>query len=245
MKKRIAAILMRTLPNFYFSRFWTILLAAHMKPYIYADQWNMQPFNGQIQRAKKIRQLAEAFKPTVCIETGTYFGTSTPHLASLVSGHTYTIEIDPINFGKAQERLNKNYPMFDITCILGDSAKEIAKLLRNLDPKTERVLAYLDAHWLDAIPTKRELELLLDWGGEWIAIVDDFQVPHDAGYEFDAYGDVIIGETQVPKNCELEIFVPSESAQLETGARRGTGYIIHRKSFIHLSNSMFVNLKRL
>jgi hypothetical protein len=135
--------------------------------------------------------------------------------------------------------------MFDITCILGDSANEIAKLLQNLDPKTERVLAYLDAHWLDAIPTKRDLEQLVEWGGQWIAIVDDFQVPHDAGYEFDAYGDVIIGETQVPKDCELEILVPSVSAQLETGARRGTGYIIHGKSFTHLSNSMFVNLKRL
>jgi hypothetical protein len=203
----------------------------------------MQPFNGQIQRAKKIRQLAEAFKPTVCIETGTYFGTSTPHLASLVSGRTYTIEIDPINFGKAQERLNKNYPMFDITCILGDSVQEIAKLLRNLDPKAERVLAYLDAHWLDAIPTKKELELLVQWGGEWIAIVDDFQVPHDAGYEFDAYGDVIIGETLVPKNCELEILVPSVSAQLETGARRGTGYVLKTQTRIGLNSDPFKEMR--
>ena len=235
---------MRILPDFYFSRFWTILLASHFKPYIYADQWNMQPFNGQIQRAKQIRQLAEEFKPTVCIETGTYFGTSTPHLASLVSGRTFTIEIDSTNFEKAQERLEKNYSMFDITCILGDSAKEIEKILQNLDPQTERVLAYLDAHWLDAIPTKKELELLVEWGGEWIAIIDDFQVPHDAGYEFDSYGDVIIGETQVPMDCELEILVPSESAELETGARRGTGYVIRRKYFNVLPKNILNNLTR-
>lgn len=203
----------------------------------------MQPFNGQIQRAKQIRQLAEEFKPTVCIETGTYFGTSTPHLASLVSGRTFTIEIDSTNFEKAQERLEKNYSMFDITCILGDSAKEIEKVLQTLDPQTERVLAYLDAHWLDAIPTKKELELLVEWGGEWIAIVDDFQVPHDAGYEFDSYGDVIIGQSEVPKNSNLDIYVPSGSSQLETGARRGTGYVLPAHTRIGIKIDVFKELR--
>jgi hypothetical protein len=243
LKKLVADLLMKIFPNFYFTDFWSALLLKHLKPTTYIELWSTQPFNGQIQRANQIRRIADEFKPTVCIETGTYFGTSTPHLASLVSGKTFTIEIDPMIFQKAQDRLSRNFQMYDINCILGDSATELEKLLQKLDPTKERVLAYLDAHWLDALPLMRELELLAMWGGDWIAVVDDFMVPNDNGYGYDGYENNIIGKSQVPINLDLEIYVPNGLSQLETGARRGTGYIFNNKLRSRFSERVFSELQ--
>ena len=89
----------------------------------------------------------------------------------------------------------------------------------------------------------RELELLANWGGEWIAIVDDFMVPFDNGYGYDGYGNDIIGKTQVPINLDLEIYVPSGLSQFETGARRGTGYIFNEKLGSRFSAKVFSELR--
>jgi hypothetical protein len=147
----------------------------------------------------------------------------------------YTIEIDEATFEKAKARHQSNYRDLDITHILGDSAHEIEKVLNVLDPATDRVIAYLDAHWLDAIPTKEELNKLVAWGGDWIAIIDDFQVPNDSGYSFDQYGEVTIGKSQVPKHSGIRTFTPSISSEMETGAKRGTGYIFFGQSLDSLS----------
>ncbi len=64
--------------------------------------------------------------------------------------------------------------MFDINCILGDSVTYMNELLQKLDLRSDKILAYLDAHGLHALPLARELESLTKWAGEWIAIVDDF-----------------------------------------------------------------------
>jgi cephalosporin hydroxylase len=235
--------LYKLLPRFYFSEYLTLFLIHHMKPYIYIDQWSIQPFNGQIERAKQIRAIAKAFHPTVCIETGTYFGTSTPHLASMVSGKTFTIEINYENFKNAQERITRNFPMLNIQCILGNSVIEMEKVLASLNPESERILAYLDAHWLKEIPTRRELELLCEWGGEWVGIIDDFQVPNDESYLYDSYEDHIINLSQVPKNWELKVYVPSSPGSVETGARRGTGFVFSKSSFAKMNKEVFTDLK--
>lgn len=243
MKRSFAHILLRLLPNFYFSEFLSAFLLKHIKPKHYIDLWSTQPFNGQIERFKQIRILAEEFQPSVCIETGTYFGTSTPHLASLVSGKTFTIEIDPRVFQDTKMRLSQKFPMLDVTCILGDSATQLQKLLQNLDPQTEKLLAYLDAHWREALPLKSELEALANWGGRWIAIVDDFMVPGDSGYGYDRYGSEVISKSQVPSQFDLEVYVPRSSSGLESGARRGTAYILGRDLCTQLDAKAFSELK--
>jgi predicted O-methyltransferase YrrM len=243
VKRVFDFMLVRILPNFYFSKFLSDVLLKHIKPKNYIDLWSTQPFNGQIQRAKQIRILAEEFKPSICIETGTYFGTSTPHLASLVSGKTFTIEIDPRVFQETELRLTQNFPMFDITCILGDSATELEKILENLDPGSEKVLAYLDAHWQDALPLESELRALAKWGGDWIAIVDDFMVPGDGGYGYDSYGSELISKDQVPSDFDLEVFVPVNPSLLESGASRGTAYILGKNLRSQLDVNAFSELK--
>jgi predicted O-methyltransferase YrrM len=214
-----------------------------MKPHIYIDQWSMQPFNGQIQRANQIRLIAKTLKPSICIETGTYFGTSTPHLASMVTRETYTIEIDPQNFKKAKERLTKNFTMYDVRCIFGNSVREMKRILSDLNPNSETILAYLDAHWLKEIPTKQELELLCEWGGKWVAVIDDFEVPHDSGYFYDSYQDKVVNISQIPEGYNLKVYVPESPAQEESGARRGTGYIFPNSVFETIDQEILIGLK--
>jgi predicted O-methyltransferase YrrM len=211
------------------SKFYQLAL-DRIRPKYYADHWSVQPFNGQAKRLATIYSVIKAFEPTTCIETGTFIGSSTPYLCSLSGSKTFTVEIDKRTALKAKERFSLNHPSLPISLIIGDSAIEISKILAELDPDKERVLAYLDAHWLDAIPTKTELQELINWGGSWVAIIDDFKIPDDTGYAFDEYGDVQIGISQVPTQSELIICVPSFKSSEESGARRGTGYVFNSKS---------------
>ncbi len=99
------------------------------------------------------------------------------------------------------------------------------KILTSI-PKSSKLIAYLDVHRLADIPTRSEPEALIEWGGCWIAVIEDFKVEGDAGCKFDSYGTVTIGKDIVPTdNSNLEIWVPRIPASRETGARSGTGYV--------------------
>jgi len=243
LKNTLGKFLFSILPNATIPHSISQLLISHMTPTDYIDQWSAQPFNGQIRRAETIHAISRSFKPTVCIETGTYFGTSTPHLASMVTGKTYTIEINDRNYERAVDRFRKNFDMFDIVCIKGNSVIEMKKVLESLDPRTEKLLAYLDAHWLDDVPTKQELQLLCDWGGLWVGIVDDFHVPKHAGYLFDSYPNATINVSQIPQSCDLSVFVPRISAELESGAKRGTAYVFPKAVLVQMDQAVFKDLE--
>lgn len=229
-------------PKFDFGVAFSEFLLDHIAPAVYFDKWMIQPFNGQALRWGTVSAIARNFNASVAIETGTYLGSSTPYLSSLVSEHTYSIEIDSDTFGKTSRRFRENHSQRNIDLILGDSAVEIINVLDKLNSTTTRVIAYLDAHWLEAIPTTDELEALTEWGGAWVAIIDDFMVPHDHGYGFDSYGNTTIGPDVVPKNCGISIFVPSVSSDLETNAKRGTGYLFNEKSRMIVKPENFSDL---
>ena len=230
------------LPNFVFGVGFSELFLDHIAPAVYFDRWMIQPFNGQAIRWNTISAIARKLDASVAIETGTFLGSSTPYLSSLVSGKTYSIEISSETLRKTARRFRENHSQRNIELILGDSAIEIKNVLKKLDPDKIRVIAYLDAHWLGAIPTSDELIALTQWGGTWVAIVDDFKVPHDDGYGFDLYGDTIIGCDVVPKESGISIFVPSVSSNLETNAKRGTGYLFNEKSKLIVNPESFGDL---
>ncbi len=222
---RVQIKLRLMLPKFYFGQQFSEFCLDHIKPHIYFDRWSIQPFNGQARRMSVIWQISRIFKPTVGIETGTFLGSSTPYLASMVEKDMYTIEIDQKTFLLAKERFEKNNHQKNIKHILGDSVLQIEKILCDLDPNSDRVIAYLDAHWYDAIPTTDEIQSLISWGGPWIAIIDDFKIQGDPGYKFDSYGIVEIGPNILPANSDLCLYIPKISSALETGRRKGTGYV--------------------
>lgn len=230
LRSRILLSLRYRLPNFEFGVGFSEMLLDHIPPSVYFDKWMIQPFNGQAVRWSTISAISRSFAPTVAIETGTFLGSSTPYISTLVTGKTFSIEINKDTLQKTIRRFRENHPKRDIDLILGDSAQEIKKILRKLNPLDNRVIAYLDAHWLDAIPTTDELLALVEWGGAWVAIIDDFKVPHDSGYGFDQYGDTVIGPKIVPTKSGISVYVPSISSTRESGVRRGTGYLFNELS---------------
>lgn len=227
LRSRILLSLRYRLPNFEFGVGFSEMLLDHIPPAVYFDKWMIQPFNGQAVRWSTISAISRSFAPTVAIETGTFLGSSTPYISTLVTGKTYSIEINQETLQKTTRRFRENHPSRDIDLILGDSAEEIRKVLASLDPAFTRVIAYLDAHWLDAIPTTDELLALVEWGGAWIAVIDDFKVPHDSGYGYDQYGDTVIGPKIVPAKSGISVYVPSISSNRESGVKRGTGYLFN------------------
>lgn len=225
LSTRVANKIRLLIPKFHFGTQLSEFFLDHIRPHIYFDRWSIQPFNGQAIRYSTISAIARSFRPTVGVETGTFLGSSTPYLAALVTGEMHTIEIDRITAKLAGDRFLKNHPSAQIVLNVGDSVIEIRKVLSKLDPSKSRVLAYLDAHWYDAVPTTEELEALNSWGGSWIAIIDDFKVPNDSGYKYDVYGDLEISQEILPSTVELCLYVPNTPSERETGRRKGTGYV--------------------
>jgi hypothetical protein len=226
---RVQIKLRLMLPKFYFGQQFSEFCLDHIKPHVYFDRWSIQPFNAQARRMAVIWQIARVFRPTVGIETGTFLGSSTPYLATMVEKVLHTIEIDEKTFSLAKERFQKNNHQKNINLVLGDSVIQIEEILSSLNPNSERVLAYLDAHWYDAIPTTDEIKSLIAWGGSWVAIIDDFKIETDSGYKFDSYGNVEIGKDILPLDIDLCLFIPNIPSQFETGRRKGTGYVCMKK----------------
>ncbi len=186
------------------------------------NKWFTRPFNGQVTRHRQIQQISNIVKPDIAIETGTFLGTSTPYLATLVSGNTYTIEFVTKYAKKARMRFEDEFKNLGITLIEGNSVKEIQVLLKTI-PSTSTILAYLDAHWEKELPTAQELTELLRWGNNWVAVIDDFKVPGDDSYGFDQYGELVVDRSLIPQGVRL--LVPNRSAKSESGARKGTAYV--------------------
>jgi len=213
--------------NFQFSKRASDLLISHIDKECYVDLWMTRPMNGQKERLRSSILLSEILKPEFAIESGAYLGTTTQYLSCLVTKKAFSIEINQTFAEIASRRLSSEIENGEIEIICGDSGLLFSSILSGINPQTERVIAYLDAHWLANIPLRYEIQSLLDWGGVFIALVDDFYIPDDNTYGFDQYEHHRIDRTHVPDVTELNIWVPAFEASHESGARRGTAYLVH------------------
>jgi predicted O-methyltransferase YrrM len=170
--------------------------------------------------------MLEILKPDFVIESGSYLGTTTQYLAGFPTKKTYSVEINKEFAAVASERLKSDIKKKRVEIVDGNSAIQMPKILREINPKTARVFAYLDAHWLEQIPLFEELQSLLDWGGDFIAVIDDFYIPDDPGYGYDQYQKHRVDISHVPSSDKLSVWIPSESSETESGSRRGTGYVV-------------------
>jgi cephalosporin hydroxylase len=229
LRRKIFNIVRNAIPKKFFPVSLSYLLLDHVEPFVYMDNWSSLPFNGQVRRMRLISGLSLDLEIGTVIETGTYLGSSTPYLARIFNCRTYSVEIDPFFARRAKNRFENNHKDLDIELIVGDSAQKIREILLNVS-KSDSIFAYLDAHWLDAIPTEEELNALIEWGGDWLAVIDDFQIEADSGYKFDSYESVVIGLNLIPMDTNLEVWVPRDDSKLETGVRSGTGIIFSSKS---------------
>lgn len=223
------------------------LLIHKFPPYAYMDSWYAQSFNGQIRRAAKIVEIAGYFNPTSIIETGTFLGSSTPALSCMTSGRVFTFEINKKFAAKAQARFDRNHKGRNIQLLVGDSTKLMENLFSKIqqDDTDSRILCYLDAHWETNIPTSEEISILDRNFANWIAIIDDFKIEADSGYGFDSYSTGTVDLSVIPSDIDVEVWVPNENSNLESGAKRGTAYVFSPNAVKMIPSHVFRNLSRI
>jgi hypothetical protein len=182
------------------------------------------PFNGQQKRLEVFLALVSASRPAAIVETGTYLGASTEFMARAVGLPVYSVEADARNFGFAGMRLRK-YRNLELA--LGDSREFLASFVEHRSAKYSGrpLLFYLDAHWGEDLPLSGEISKIFSSLSQAIVMIDDFQVPDDAGYGYDDYGTTgaLTRDYIAPlvRQYQLTEFYPSAPSATESGLRRG------------------------
>jgi hypothetical protein len=179
------------------------------------------PFNGQSGRTEIFHQILRAIPFQAVVETGTYVGTTTLYLQKNSMLPVYTVEAVPRFYYCSQERF-KSQPA--IHSFLGDSRIFLTKLIQSPSVPRDCVFFYLDAHWQEDLPLARELEIIAEHWTDPVIMIDDFQVPDDAGYGFDDYGaGKRLSVEYLPEviKSEFRLFWPVTRGEQETGLRRG------------------------
>jgi len=216
------------------------MVVRKMNPAVIFGEWWTLPMGGQARRTKKVIEIFDKFNPGLIIETGTFIGSTTPVLGILSGVPVVTIELDKRLALRNQKTFTRLYPDLSITQKFGSSEKQIIEVLERISPEV-KIFAYLDAHWFDYLPVTDELFALANWGGDFIALIDDFENPYDPNYGFDEYRNGNkIGKHLIPKNLGLRCFVPSMAANLEGVCRRGTAYVFS-KSAVNSQTNLLLN----
>ena len=180
--------------------------------------------NGQEGRKRIVAQIVAEAPISAIVETGTYRGTTTALFAE-TSLPVFSIEGHPRNFGFARARLAR---YANVHLYLGDSREQLRKLiLRKLSVfKSDVILFYLDAHWDADLPLSEELLIIFENFSNAIVMVDDFQVPDDAGYHYDDYGSgkalTFAYIEPVVMRFDIIAFYPALGSVAETGMKRGS-----------------------
>ena len=144
------------------------------------------PFNGQACRRLLFEAIVASVQPRALVETGTYLGTTTEFLAKF-GKPVFTVEGNSRAHGFARARLRKRR---NVTSVYDDSRAALRRWcdgpLRSFVDGT--LLFYLDAHWNDDLPLAEELDIIFNFCGAAVVMIDDFQVPFDTEYGYDDYG---------------------------------------------------------
>jgi hypothetical protein len=175
--------------------------------------------NASTARLEAVRQIFYSCGVRSIIETGTFRGTTTEWFAQL-GVPVLSIESHAPTFEFAIRRLKR----FDnVTVLPGSSTDVLPRHLRSVDRSTPTMI-YLDAHWEGHLPLAEELEVICRSLDRFVIIIDDFEVPSDAGYSFDNYGPGRALTAEYLDRCagrDLARFYPSVPSKEETGTRRG------------------------
>jgi hypothetical protein len=181
------------------------------------------PFNGQRYRQSLFKDLVRKLAPIAVVETGTYLGTTTEFMAT-TGLPIFSVEQTGRNYGFALARL---WCSHNVHLLRGDSRAAPRILFDGPlnQSRNRNLFVYLDAHWNADLPLIQELKIVFDFCPNAIVMVDDFQVPFDAGYGYDSYGTCrILTEDYIAPILaahSLRAFYPSTPSVQETGARRG------------------------
>jgi hypothetical protein len=193
-------------------------------------------FNGQEFRQMIFQQIISAIELDYIVETGTFRGTTTSYMSKHFFKYIYSVESNRRSYGYSKLRfMFNNY----IHIRHGDSRTFLRDLAVTNNFPLKTIFFYLDAHWHNDLPLLEELECILNSCPQAVIMIDDFQVPDDAGYGYDEYGpdhsltiDYLSQLTLYPR----WYFFPVIHSSLETGKKRGCIVITNSNSIKdHLS----------
>lgn len=185
--------------------------------------WGNGPLNGQDGRRRIVETLVSTLGIERIVETGTFRGTSTALFRNLAE--TWSIEASRRNHWFARHRFRGDRR---VHLLLGDSRVRLTELARRAELTRRPTLFYLDAHWGEDLPLGEELQIAAARWSDWVAVIDDFRVPHDDGYGFDSYSaDATLDAGYLERRgpAGLRTWYPRLPSHLETGSRRGSAVV--------------------
>lgn len=182
------------------------------------------PFNGCEKRIETIRALLAQLDFSYFVETGSYLGRTTEFLSTLTNKPIFTCELIPFNFGFARARLftKPKVRLYNL-----DSRTFLSQILKKPEINHASIFFYLDSHWYDDLPLKEEIEIIFSTVSEALILIDDFEVPGDPGYQFDAYTpENTLNHAYLDQITTFKFsrFQPTAPAAEETGGK--CGYVI-------------------
>ncbi|MCW2569509.1 MAG: hypothetical protein JWN54_3606 [Mycobacterium sp.] len=183
------------------------------------------PLNGQVARRAIVEDLVARVGFVRVVETGTYLGTTTKYLAGLVPA-VLTVEAVRRHFEYARLNL-AGCP--SVGSSYGDSRSFLRRLAADPRHTAGPTLCYLDAHWAEDLPLTDELRIIAAAWRDAVVMIDDFEVPGDAGYGFDDYGPGRrLSGSLLPRDALAgwAVFYPAAAGSSETGARRGSAFVV-------------------
>jgi predicted O-methyltransferase YrrM len=188
--------------------------------HLYKKFYGFGVMNGQTSRLEICRKIICSLGVSRIIETGTYRGMTTLWLAKFNIPVT-TIEMNDRLFTFSKLRLGKHS---NIKLLRGNSVEVLNDIISKDRYNDLLTFYYLDAHWNEYLPLADELRLIRDRNPTAIILIDDFQVPDDAGYKYDDYGGgnaLNMEYLSTHGVSDFEIFFPKTLAEHETGLARG------------------------
>jgi hypothetical protein len=183
--------------------------------------WGDKPFNGQESRTWFFKELLKRVNVEAVVETGAFRGSTTIFLRETAGVDVHSCEISDRYFEYSSLRFA---PLDGIHLYKADSRVFLTQLAQKVELTGKTVFFYLDAHWGTELPLVEELKLIFAHFKSPIIMVDDFEVPHRADYEFDDYGENKILSLDILEPVlrpELSLFYPDLDPDSGSGPKRG------------------------
>jgi hypothetical protein len=201
------------------------------------------PLNDQAFRRLIVEGVISACEVRVIVETGSHRGTTTEFFATSGVDRVFTVEYVSRFFWYTRMRLRK-HP--GVHVLKGDSREALTSIARDHELLAKPTLFYLDAHWDADLPLAEELRIISSHWTKWVAVVDDFRVPGDAGYGFDSYGADATLDDQYCARVGIDglrIYYPTLESKFESGRRRGCAVLTSVPEIAHRLDGMTALLR--
>lgn len=192
-------------------------------------------FNGQRSKREIFAELLATQGFEALFETGTCIGETTGYMALASGLPVFSCEASTRYFSIAKMRLQDVPGVY----VAWEDSRSFLRRLGATELSGKRSFFYLDAHWFEEMPLKEEIEIISSLWSDFVILVDDFEVPGDAGYGFENDGEGnlldVISFAETFKKCGLTAFYPTLPSSEDTGTKRGTLVLVKESEAGRLS----------